>query len=446
MNFHLGAQNWTNLFNGKNLDNWKVLNGTAEYEIDGDVIVGVSKMNTPNTFLATKKTYADFILEYEVKLDDGLNSGVQIRSLSKPDYKNGRVHGYQVELDPSARAWSGGLYEEGRRGWLYNLEYNPAARKAYKNEEWNKFRVEAIGSHIRVWLNRIQSVDLIDDKIPEGFIALQVHGIGKNDHLVGKKVRFRNIRILTDNLEIEKTPIIDNIAQVSYLTNQLSEREKKENWELLWDGKSTAGWRSAKGDKFPEMGWTIEDGVLSVEKSGGGESAHGGDIVTIKKYKDFVLELDFKFTEGANSGIKYFVNTELNQGQGSAIGCEYQILDDQIHPDAKKGSAGNRTLASLYDLIPANAQFYAPHERSKRVNKYQWNRARIVVQNNKVEHYLNGIKVIAYERRTQTWRALVERSKYHVWPNFGEYEEGHILLQDHGDQVFFKNIKIKIED
>jgi hypothetical protein len=271
-----------------------------------------------------------------------------------------------------------------------------------------------------------------------------VHGIGNKEHLVGKKVRFRNIRILTENLEQDMTPVTDNITQVSYLTNQLTEREKKEGWQLLWDGKTTDGWRGAKSDKFPEIGWKIEEGILSVEPSGGAESAHGGDIVTIKKYQNFVLELDFKMTKGANSGIKYFVDPELNKGKGSAIGCEYQILDDEIHPDGKKGTAGNRTVASLYDLIPANAQFYAPHERPKRINKYGWNRARIVVNGNKVEHFLNGIKVIEYIRSNQTWRALVARSKYHVWPNFGEAEEGHILLQDHGDQVFFRNIKIKV--
>ncbi|MCB0744913.1 MAG: DUF1080 domain-containing protein, partial [Ignavibacteriae bacterium] len=140
----------------------------------------------------------------------------------------------------------------------------------------------------------------------------------------------------------------------------------------------------------------------------------------------------------------YFVDTELNQGAGSSIGCEYQILDDKIHPDAKKGVDGNRTLASLYDLIKADALLYSPNETtSKRVNNYDWNRAKIVVKGNMVEHYLNGIKVIEYERTTQMWKALVAYSKYSQWPNFGENEKGHILLQDHGFEVFFKNIKIK---
>ena len=184
--------------------------------------------------------------------------------------------------------------------------------------------------------------------------------------------------------------------------------------------------------------------MLTVLPGTGGESEQGGDIVTTEKFGDFELEVDFKFTKGANSGIKYFVDTELNTGAGSAIGCEYQILDDNHHPDAKMGSGGNRTLASLYDLIAADAKFYAPNEStSKRVNQYGWNRAKIVVKGNHVAHYLNGIKVVEYERRTQMWRALVARSKYVVWPNFGELAEGHILLQDHGDEVSFRNLKIK---
>ncbi|HOO84638.1 MAG TPA: DUF1080 domain-containing protein, partial [Prolixibacteraceae bacterium] len=157
------------------------------------------------------------------------------------------------------------------------------------------------------------------------------------------------------------------------------------------------------------------------------------------------LELDFQMTEGANSGIKYFVDTELNKGEGSSIGCEFQILDDKNHPDAKMGVNGNRTLGSLYDLIKADGQVFNPYlPNTKYVNGFdQWNRARIVVNGNKVQHFLNGIKVVEYERNTQMWKALVAYSKYRVWPNFGESEMGNILLQDHGDNVRFRSIKIK---
>ena len=438
------SSKWKELFNGKNLENWEVLNGDAEFKVENGLILGTSKTNTPNTFLATKEKYDNFILEYEAKIDPLLNAGVQIRSLSKPDYNNGRVHGYQVELDPSERAWSGGIYDEARRGWLYNLECNPKGKKAFKNGDWNKFRVEASGNNIRVWLNGVQTADIIDDMTPSGFIALQVHGIGNNEEKNGKLVQYKNIRIKTENICIETTPIDKSVPQISYLHNSLTQREMADGWKLLWNGKNSDGWKGAKLDNFPEKGWKIDDGVLTVLSSDGGEAINGGDIVTIEKFKNFELEVDFKITKGANSGIKYFVNTDLNKGEGSAIGCEFQILDDEFHPDAQMGVKGNRTIASLYDLITADAKLYSPNETThKRVNKYDWNRAKVIVNGQHVEHHLNGIKVVEYERGTQMWKALVAYSKYKDWPNFGEFEEGNILLQDHGDEVHFKNIKIK---
>ena len=217
--------------------------------------------------------------------------------------------------------------------------------------------------------------------------------------------------------------------------NSLTRKEKKDGWALLWDGKTTEGWRGAKLDAFPENGWVAEDGVLKVLAGNGGESTNGGDIITTRTYRNFILKVDFKITEGANSGIKYFVDPTLNKGAGSAIGCEFQILDDLRHPDAKLGVKGNRTLGSLYDLIPA------PEDKPFDINS--WNTATVIVEGSHVEHWLNGVKLLEYERNNQEWDALVAYSKYRDWPNFGNYEEGYILLQDHGNEVWFKNIKIK---
>ena len=315
----LGAQNWEPLFNGKNLKGWKKLNGKAEYKIVDGAIVGVSKMGTPNTFLATTKNYGDFILEFDFKVDDGLNSGVQLRSESKKDYKKGRVHGYQFEIDPSKRAWSGGIYDEARRNWLYPLTLNPSAKTAFKNNAWNKARIEAVGNSIRTWINGVPCANIWDDMTPVGFIALQVHAI-KDAADEGKTVSWKDIRICTTDVERYQTPEAQAAPEVNLIANTISPNEAKEGWTLLWDGKTTDGWRGAKLSTFPAKGWKIEDGILKVMKSGGAESANGGDIVTTRKYKNFILKVDFKITEGANSGIKYFVNPDMNKGAGSAIG------------------------------------------------------------------------------------------------------------------------------
>jgi len=430
---------WEKLFNGKDLTGWERLNGTAEYTIVNGEIVGTSKANTPNTFLATTRTFGDFILEYEMKMDTGLNSGVQIRSESKKEVNNGRVHGYQVECDDAPRGWSAGIYDEARRGWLYPMEYNQASKNAYKRAQWNKYRVEAIGNSIRTWLNDLPCANLVDDMTPAGFIALQVHAIGKEEANAGKTICWRNIRIMTKDLEANRKKMDKSVAEVSYLTNTLSDNEKANGWKLLWDGKTTKGWRGAALATFPQKGWTIEEGMLIPNK---GENKGGGDIVTVKKYKNFVLEADFKITEGANSGIKYFIQSE--PGKGNTVGFEFQVLDDAKHPDAKLGINGNRTLSSLYDLIPANSKVFDPSQPVKRVNGVgQWNRARIEVNGKKVAHYLNGVKVLEITRGSQAFKDAIAKSKFSKEHGFGDFDDGYILLQDHGNEVSFRNIKIK---
>jgi sugar phosphate isomerase/epimerase len=220
--------------------------------------------------------------------------------------------------------------------------------------------------------------------------------------------------------------------------NRLTPQEKAEGWTLLWDGRTTNGWRGAKLEAFPARGWSIKNGVLRVHPSEGKESTNGGDIVTTRSYRNFMLKVDFKITEGANSGIKYFVDPELNKGEGSAIGCEFQLLDDLLHPDAQLGVKGNRTLGALYDLIPPDRT-----SPDYRFDPKAFNTALIIVEDNRVQHYLNGVKIVEYVRNTPTFNALVAYSKYAQWPNFGNAAEGRILLQDHGNEVFFKNIKIK---
>lgn len=425
-----GEGQWEYLFNGKDLIGWKLLGGKATYEVKDGELVGTTVSNTPNSFLTTNKEYGDFILEVELLVHPSMNSGIQIRSLSKKEYQNGRVHGYQVEIDPAARAWSGGIYDEGRRGWLYNLELNPEAKTAFKNNVWNKYRIECIGNSIRTWVNGIPVAHLIDAETSKGFIAMQVHAIPASEP-AGRQVRWKNIRIQTGKL---KPSAPEHIFVVNTVPNDLSRQEESLGYRLLWDGKSAKGWTAAKNEIFPKNGWNIQDGVLSILKDQVGQPAVGGDIVSTKEYAAFELKFDFKMTEGANSGLKYFVN----MFNGSALGLEYQILDDEKHPDAKLGIKGNRTLASLYDLVPAQK---VPASIKK---MGEWNQAMIrVLPDNKVEHWLNGYKVLEFNRGSDEFKAFIAQSKFKNVQGFGLAPAGKIMLQDHGDEVSFRSLKIR---
>ena len=432
---------WEKLFNGKDLSGFIQLNGKAPFRVENGMLIGKSIVDQPSSFMTTEQDFGDFILEFDVMCDPSLNSGVQFRSESRPDYLHGRVHGYQCEIDPSERAWSAGIYDESRRGWLVTLQGHEPGRAAYNKEGWNHYRIEAFGDTIRIWLNGVNTANLLDNMTPKGFIALQIHGIGKDASKEGAEVKWKNLRILTNNV---KGNLMEGslVPEVNRIPNTLSSKEVADGWKLLFDGRTSAGWRGAHKKAFPTKGWKIENGEIAVLPSGGGEATNGGDIVTMDDYTAFELSLEFKITEGANSGIKYFV-TESEKQKGSAFGLEYQILDDTNHPDAKLMTKfeGSRRNAGLYDLIkPENIRFNGVG---------QWNLAIIkVFPNNHVEHWLNGFKTVEYERGSAAFRELVKGSKYaakeyNTNGRFGEAPKGRILLQDHGDAVVFRSIKIR---
>jgi hypothetical protein len=207
----------------------------------------------------------------------------------------------------------------------------------------------------------------------------------------------------------------------------------EEGWITLFDGKSTDGWIGYNKPAFPEKGWVIEDGALKCVGSGQGEAGGGGgDIVWNKPFKDFRLQLEWKISEGGNSGI--FYGAIINEDPIWKSACEMQVLDNIKHPDALLGKDGDRQAGSLYDLIPAKPQ------NAKPVG--EWNTVEIMVYQGTVVHKMNGEVVVEYHLGTPDWDALVAGSKFKEFPNFGKYREGYIGLQDHGNDVWFRNIRI----
>jgi hypothetical protein len=218
-------------------------------------------------------------------------------------------------------------------------------------------------------------------------------------------------------------------AQAQSVSNVLSEKETATGWKLLFDGKTTNGWRGFHQKSFPTQGWRVENGTLHHVAG-----SAGGDIITASEYEWFELDVDWKIATGGNSGIKYLISEDLIKTGQAGLGFEMQILDDEHHPDAKEGIGGNRTAGSLYDLIaPTNRKLHPVGE---------WNTARVVVRGSHVEHWLNGAKIVEFDMGSSRMIALIAASKYKVNPGFGKVTKGHILLQDHGDDVWFRNIKI----
>jgi len=231
------------------------------------------------------------------------------------------------------------------------------------------------------------------------------------------------------------TLIIVAPAQIATSANQLTKAEMDAGWRLLFDGKSLTGWRGFHSDKVPAT-WTVEDGCIKKVSEEGEAGRSGGDLITADQFDNFEFSIEWKLSRGANSGIKYLISESLPPTGRSGVGFEYQVLDDENHPDAKAGIAGNRTAGSLYDLIPAS--------KDKKLKlDGEFNRTRIIVKGNHIEHWLNDVKVVEFERGGEKLKERIAESKFKNTKGFGEIAKGHILLQDHGNTVWFRNIKIR---
>ncbi len=217
--------------------------------------------------------------------------------------------------------------------------------------------------------------------------------------------------------------------------NELTKAEKKAGWKLLFDGKTFTGWRGFHQDKVP-TGWIIEDNCISRVQAKGELGEAGGDLITNGEYENFEFSLEWKISKGGNSGIKYLVSESLPPKGKSAVSFEMQVLDDENHPDAKMGMNGNRKASALYDIMP-------PNNKKKLKPVGEFNQIRLVVKGNHIEHWLNGEKVLEFERGSEAIKALIAQSKFKTQPLFGTFSKGHLLLQEHGDKVWYRNIKIR---
>lgn len=383
------TEGFVSLYNGENLDGWIPRGGQCTFEAAGDTIIGTCVPGSPSTYLSTtKEDYSDFIFTAEMKWEIDGNTGVMFRAAHRKG-KSGReiVYGPQCEMEgfEKDRGWSGGIYGQDAGGWLYPLwlDAHEEARKALKREGWNRVTIQAIGQDIKTWVNGVPTAHWKDTEYSKGFFGLQVHA-GKQG-----KIHFRNIKV----------------------------KELSEDYKDLFATGDFSNWTKVNGE--PVSGWTIKNGIIQRPALKEGEK-RPGSIITKQHYKNFDLQFEWNISVGGNSGVKY-------RSQGDR-GLEYQVLDDGVHKD-KNLSAG------IYALLQAAED--KPYKPGG-----QWNSGRIVVQDNHVEHWINGVKVAEIEIGSEDWTERFNNSKYKNYAGFGTWT-GPIYFQDHSDPVSFRNVRIK---
>lgn len=423
-----GAGQWEYLFDGERIeglrgymkkdfpaDGWKIENGVLMTLVDGNRID-----------LVTDRKYQDYELQLEWSVTPAGNSGVIYNVIEGPSASY--MSGPEMQILDDKRHLDG-RNPKTSAGSLYALIAPNDKKVVNPAGEWNKATLKVYQGHVEHWLNGSKVVeydwrskdimDLVDNSkfkdwkksfmmYDKGHIAIQHHG---------EEVRFRSIRIRTLDDNGEDHLDVDPI-------NSLTDAEKSEGWELLFDGESLSRFRGFMKDALPEKGWVIRDGCI-VHEAGGG----GGDIITQEKYEEFEFQWEWKVAPGANSGVKYFILEERK----SAIGHEYQIIDDNKHLDALRGN--KYKTAAFYDVLPPQSKNVKPVG--------EFNTSLIRIQGSVVQHWLNGQKVLEYELGHPETLEAVASSKFKKVDGFGFRHNGHILLQDHGDEVHFRGLKIR---
>ncbi len=339
------------LFDGKTLNGWEVCNGQAKYTVEGGMIVGTTTQGSPNSFLCTTKDYGDFVLELDVKTDPALNTGVQLRSHRYPTERTvtifdgkkkierkqpqNRVHGYQAEIGNEAGGNNGAIYDEARRGWIYMLPPGSAAAKAFHDNQWNHYKISAVGDRIQTWVNGVPCADLVDPLDQTGFIALQVHQF-RGDQPA--QVRFKNIRLQDLGSHV---------------------------WKPIWDGHTLTGWNSTGG-----ASWKIEDGALHAHSLP--DNPQIGFLINDHDYGDVTVRVRFKMIKG-NSGL--FVRTDPKTM------AAYEVEIDEAKRTGGFWESGGR-------------KWITGPEDNAAVKPGDWNELVASFHGHRVVFHLNGVKTV----------------------------------------------------